>query len=373
MRFDFRFGVEEEYFLVHRATGAACGSPPAGFWRDLKKDAAQASKELLQSQVEAKTPPCHSAAQCLEELIASRSAIDGVARNHGLGLLAAGTHPDFDWRLNEASAGARYTKLVRDMRVLALRNMFCGMHVHVETPDPSARVGLMNRCGPYLPLFLALSVSSPFWRGQWTGMRGYRLTGYDELPRTGAAPVFADEEQYERYVGALTRAGAIPDASYIWWAIRPSLNFPTLELRICDSVTDVRAAVAIATLYRCFIRRIVRDETFGATPSAMLRAIAEENRWQAQCDGLDAVIIDVETLAPIGARMAIRKLLGDLAADAAALGCEADLLGIETILENGTSADRQIALFLEATEGGAAESDAVKPVLDWLLAESAAS
>ncbi len=366
MDFDFRFGVEEEYFLVDRASGAACGAPPSGFWRDLKARAPHASKELLQAQVEAKTPPCSSADECLQELLASRALIDDVARDHGLGLLAAGTHPDFDWREGQHSTGVRYSKLVRDMRMLALRNMFCGLHVHVEIPEGCSRIAVMNRLSIYTPLFLALSVSSPFWRGQMTGMHGYRLTGYDELPRTGLPPVFTDDAEYHRYLATLQCAGAIADASFVWWAIRPSLRFPTLELRICDSVTNVRDAIAIATLYRCLTRRLAVDPRFGAVPSPMLRAIAEENRWQIQCDGLRAVIVDVETLQPIGVSDAIEKVTASLAPDAAQLECAADLDAVAAIVRFGTSADRQIEVRQNALEAGASEADAVKAVVAWL-------
>lgn len=367
MNANFRFGVEEEYFLVDRATGAARCDPPSAFWADLKRNAPTATKEMLQSQVEAATAPCETPAQCLAEMIASRAAIDDVARAHGLGLIAAGTHPDFDWRESRVSRGDRYARLARDMRMLASRNMFCGLHVHVEAPDPSARITLMNRCGPFLPLFLALSVSSPFWRGQWTGMRGYRLTGYDELPRTGLPPVFADDAEYRRFADALKGARAVADESYLWWAIRPSLRYPTLELRICDSVTDVRAAVAIASLYRCLIRRLARDAGFGPAPSPMLRAIAEENRWQIQCDGLDATIVDVVTLEPVDVRSAIRALLTALAPDAEALDVVPEFDRIGGILEQGTSADRQIALYYEALDAGASEAAALERVLSWLL------
>ena len=370
---DFRFGVEEEYFLVRRATGAACLEPPAEFWADLRREAPHTSKELLQSQVEAKTSPCRSPEECRQELIASRSAIDNVARMHGLGLIAAGTHPDMDWRESKPSKGARYNKLVRDMRMLALRNMFCGLHVHVELPDSASRVAVMNRLGPYLPLFLALSVSSPLWRGQWTGMCGYRLTGYDELPRTGLPPYFAEQADYDRYVGALVRAGAMADESFLWWAVRPSLRFPTLELRVCDSVTDVNAAVAIAALYRCLVRRLALDERFGASPSPMLRAIAEENRWQIQCDGLDGVIVDVETLEPVSVRAAIRGLAASLQGDALALDCRGEFEAIERILREGTSADRQIAIFTESIDRGATDAEAAQAVLDWLLKASLSS
>lgn len=363
MDFEWRFGVEEEYFLVDRETGNACPSPSLDFWRELRASAPSATKELLQSQVEAKTAPCRSAVQCLEELQLNRAAIDATAQKHGLGLMASGTHPEFDWRHAKESTGQRYSKLVRDMRMLALRNLFCGLHVHVEVPNGISRIELMNRCSPYLPLFLSLSVSSPFWRGEWTGMQGYRLTGYDELPRTGLPPVFKDADEFAQYVSTLTHIGAIRDASFIWWAIRPSLAFPTLELRICDSVTDVRSAVAIASLYRCLVFRLATDTQFGATPSPALRAIAEENRWQVQCDGLQATIADVATLRPIGVRTAIEQLAQDLIPEAKRFGCihEFDKLG--SILSEGTSAERQLKIWNDA----ASPQEGLDAVKAWLL------
>lgn len=363
MTFQWRFGVEEEYFLVDRTTGSACCSPDENFWHELKVSAPTASKELLQSQVEAKTPPCSSGAQCLTELQASRAAIDEVAQRNGMGLIASGTHPDFDWRQAKESSGQRYSKLVRDMRVLAFRNLFCGLHIHVEVPDGICRIELMNRCSPYLPLFLALSVSSPFWRGEWTGMHGYRLTGYDELPRTGLPPVFNSDSDYARYLDTLTRMQAIRDASFVWWAIRPSLAFPTLELRVCDSVTDVHTAVAIASLYRCLIFRLASDPHFGATPSPSLRAIAEENRWQVQCDGLGATIADVENLAPVTARDAIERFVHALAPEAKRFGCVEEFAKIGAILSEGTSAEHQIEVW-NAARSPQEDLDAVKT---WLL------
>ena len=160
------------------------------------------------------------------------------------------------------------------------------------------RVRIINRCTSYLPLFLALSVSSPFWCGDWTGMYGYRLSGYDELPRTGMPPVLADEAAFGAYAAALQKAGLIFDPSFIWWAIRPSVKFPTVELRICDAATNVRHAVAIASLFRALVRRLCLDDDYGPAPSPFLRSIADENRWQAQCHGTHAVMVDPRSLEP---------------------------------------------------------------------------
>lgn len=371
MAYSCRFGIEEEYFLADRATGAACGAPSADFWADIAARAPEASKELLQSQVEARTPPCSSGAEAVDALVANRNLIDKIAAGHGLGLMACGTHPDFDWREGSRSHGLRYARLERDMRMLALRNQFCGLHVHVEIPPQMSRVALMNRCAPFIPLFLALSVSSPFWRGEWTGMHGYRLTGYDELPRTGAPPVFATDADYEGYLEVLCAIGAVPDASYLWWAIRPSLRHPTLELRICDSMTDLGAVAVIAELYRCLVLRLMRDKDFGPAPSPVLRALAEENRWQIQCDGLGAQIVDVATLRPISVRDAIASLARDLAEDARAVGAAGLEANVEALLAAPTSAERQLQVFADAAASGAAPQECIAAVNAWILKATA--
>ena len=143
---------------------------------------------------------------------------------------------------------ARYGAIMDDLQMIGYRNMLCGMHVHVAVPDVDTRINLIMRLTPYLPLLLALSTSSPFWQGHLTGLVGYRLAAYDELPRTGLPELFRTNDDYREFVAALTWAKIIPDASYIWWAIRPSLNNPTIELRVADSCTRLDDAIAIAAL-----------------------------------------------------------------------------------------------------------------------------
>ncbi len=155
-------------------------------------------------------------------------------------ILAAGTHPTAVWGSQRQTPGKRYDNLTEDLQMLAQRNMLCGLHVHVDVPDPDDRVGLMTRMLPYLPLFVALATSSPFWQSRLTGLKGYRLAAYDELPRTGVPELFRSKEEFDAYVSALMRAGVIEDSSYVWWAIRPSLRHPTLELRAPDCCTLAR-------------------------------------------------------------------------------------------------------------------------------------
>lgn len=367
MEFQHRYGVEEEFFICDE-DGEALRAMPRAFWRSAQGSVPGVSKELLQSQIELQTDPCGAFGECLGQLSERRGMLSGIAAEHGIRLMACGTHPTMDWRDAVMSSGPRYAKLERGMRMLAGRNLYCGMHVHVETPPEIDRIKIINRAVSYLPLFLALSVSSPFWLGARTGLMGYRLAGYDELPRTGLPPVLDDEAAFAAYVQALNAASHIANASFVWWAIRPSNKYPTIELRICDAVTDVRHSAAISALFRALVRRLCRDAAFGPTPSPLLRAIVDENRWQVQCDGVAAVLSDPATFEPAPARTLIERLCADLDEDLEALNCVEALAGVRAILDGGASAQRQVEIYerdLAANGDAAAALAAVKKfVLD---------
>ncbi len=190
------------------------------------------------------------------------------------------------WERSRQSEGERYDNVMDDLQMIGRRNMLCGMHVHVEMPDPEKRVDVMTRILPYVPLLIALSTSSPFWRSRPTGLQGYRLAAYDELPRTGIPELFKTKAQFEAYSEALVRAGVMPDSSYIWWAVRPSLKHPTLELRAPDSCTRIEDSIAIASLYRSLVRRLSFNPWQNWDMNAVSRAIIVENKWRAQRYGV---------------------------------------------------------------------------------------
>jgi glutamate---cysteine ligase / carboxylate-amine ligase len=166
------------------------------------------------------------------------------------------------------------------------------MLVHVEVPDPDRRIDLMNRLLRYIPLLLALSASSPFWQGRRTGLAAYRLSAWGELPRTGLPDLFTDVQEYDRYVVTMIRAGSIKDASFLWWTLRPSMRYPTLELRVADSCTNLDDSIAIAAIYRCLVQRAVRDPQLNRDVTGASRALVSENLWRAQRDGVRAGFID---------------------------------------------------------------------------------
>ncbi len=206
-------------------------------------------------------------------------------------MLACGTHPLARWRQSVQSPKDRYSHVMDVLQMIGQRNMLCGMHVHVEFPDPRRRIDVMMRILPYLPLFIALSASSPFWQGRATGLKGYRLAAYDELPRTGLPELFRTNEDYESYVDAMVRSGAMQDASHLWWSIRPSLKYPTLELRAPDSCTRIDDTIAIAALYRSLARYLYRHPEHNAEVDSVDRAIAVENKWRAQRYGAQGTFV----------------------------------------------------------------------------------
>jgi carboxylate-amine ligase len=259
-----------------------------------------------------------------------------------------------------------------DLQMIGSRNVLCGMHVHVEVPDVSARINLMMRLTPYLPLLLALSSSSPFWQGHFTGLHAYRLAAYDELPRTGLPELFRTEMDYQEYISALSGAGIIPDASYIWWAMRPSLKFPTLELRVADSCTRLDDVVAIAALFRCLVRALDRDRNRNAGFDRVGRAITAENKWRAQRYGLAASFVDpMERQTMTGAQW-LDAVLALVAADVEALRCESEVARLRALVREGASADHQIATYKTAIAAGKRRLTALKDVVDWAAETTAA-
>jgi carboxylate-amine ligase len=280
-----------------------------------------------------------------------------LAAEHGLSLLASGTHPTAQWRRSQQTDKDRYDKAMDDLRMLGQRDMLCGMHVHVSLPDPRRRVEVMYRLIPYLPLFVALSTSSPFWTSRETGLKGYRLAAYDELPRTGLPELFRANDEYESYVNALVRAGVIKDSSFIWWMIRPSPKYPTLELRAADCCTRIEDAIAIAALYRVLVRHLYNNPTLNEGINVTSRALAVENKWRAQRYGIHGSF--VTECGSISVADFLDEVLQLTAEDAEALEC-VEAADCRRIIARGTSADAQLHAFHAcASDGIDAALDAV--------------
>jgi carboxylate-amine ligase len=364
MRDNFSFGIEEEYFLVNGETKMPTRAMPEAFLRAAKAATNdQVHGEFLQSQIEVTTLPHHDIRTAHAELRHLRQTVAKIAAEHGLAILAAGTHPIADWGWSQQSEGERYDTVMDDLQMIGQRNMLCGLHVHVELPDPDERVDVMTRMLPYLPLFIALSTSSPFWRARPTGLKGYRLAAYDELPRTGVPELFRNKEEFESYVDALVKAGVMQDASYVWWSMRPSLKHPTLELRAPDCPTRVDDSIAIAALWRSLALRLTRNPQLNRDIDAVKRAIVVENKWRAQRYGVHGTFVGDNGAITIADFT--NQVIEETAVDAESLGCRTEMERCAIIVGSGTSADTQMAVYdkVGPTKGRA---QALSAVTDWL-------
>ena len=314
--FRWTFGIEEEFFLAHPRSRALATSVPRSLLRACRRRFGAASApELLHSQIEIVSPVLERCDEARETLSALRRGVAAIAADKDLRMLAAGTHPIAAWGEQVETPKNRYRDIMEDFQIVARRNVLCGLHVHVAVPPGMDRVALMNRVMPWLPAFLALSTSSPFWNRAATGLLSYRQAAYDEWPRTGIPDTFENEAEYARFVALLVAGGAARDASYLWWAIRPALRYPTLELRICDACTRLDDTLAIAALYRCLLRYLARRPDTGQ-----------------------------------------------------ALGCEGSLARVRGILAEGTSAPAQLAIFRGRRARGDTPFEALQFVVDWLAA-----
>jgi glutamate---cysteine ligase / carboxylate-amine ligase len=370
--FAYRLGIEEEYFVIDRKSLGVRLSMPKKFFRSCKRHLKEhVTNEMLQSQIEVMTSPCETMDEARDQIRYLRRVVASEAAGHNLGIMAASTHPTALWPEQKLTEKDRYGEITKDAQITGLRSLLCGMHVHVEVPDPARRVELMVRAIPFLPLLLALSTSSPFWQGRRTGLAGYRQAAHEEMPRNGLPELFRTEAEYGSYVNGLIEAGIIPDASHIWWDIRPSASHPTVELRITDVCTRIEDAISIATVYRCLIKHLFENKDINAHLDAVDRAFAEENKWRAERFGTKASFVKrgLNTAQTIDA--AVANLLVMLARDAEALGCSRELQHAKTIVQEGSSANAQIHIYAEARLAGKSKTRALKGVVAWLMKTTA--
>jgi carboxylate-amine ligase len=369
----FSIGIEEEYLLVDRASRDLVHEMPAELFQAAEQALrGQVAREFLKSQIEVETQVHSSARAAGDELRNLRTTVAKLAAEHGLAPIAASTHPFARWKAQKPTERERYLSIAEDLAGVSQRLVVCGMHVHVGIEDDELRIDLMNQARYFLPHLLVLSTSSPFAEGEDTGLKCYRLAAYQELPRTGLPGRFESWEEYRQTVDVLVRNGVMEDASKIWWDIRPSSKFPTLEMRITDMCTRVDDAVCVASMYVSILRmlyRIRRSNQIWRTYPLFLLA---ENRWRAQRYGVDGSLFDFGKGELVAFSDLVSELLVLLREDAEALGCWPEVEHARTIVDRGTSANRQIAKFNEITSAGGSRDDALKSVVDHLIEETVA-
>lgn len=368
----FTLGVEEEYLLVDRKTRNLVNKMPAAMLQKCRAKICgqQVKPEFMRSQIEIGTRVCRNVAEVREALIELRGAVIDVADEHDLAPLAVSTHPFAIWTTQKHTARARYHALSQEMQAAARRLLICGMHVHVGIEDEELRIDLMNQFSYFLPHLLALSCSSPLWEGIDTGLKSFRLTVFDGLPRTGIPERFASYSEFSRLVRVMTEAGLVEDASKIWWDLRPSARYPTLETRIMDVCTDVEDAACLAALVVVSLRMLWRLRCGNQRWRTYSPMLIRENRWRAMRYSFDQGLIDLGRGKVIPFPQLLEELLELVREDAEALDCTSQVEHARSILARGTSAHRQLEVRKRALEAGETETEANLAVVDHLIEET---
>lgn len=366
----FSFGIEEEYYLVDRHTRALVTEPQRDLMAALKaRIGSQFSEEFMRSQIEIGTAVCSTADEARAALIELRRMVIDLAAEHGLSPIAASTHPFSHWSEQRHRNRPRYNSIAEDFQAVGRRMVISGMHVHIGIADQNQRIAVMNALRPYLPVLLALSTSSPFWGGERTGLKSYRTAINNSTPRKGVPEHFANWKDYQRSVEVLIKAGIIEDTSKIWWDVRPSHKYPTLEVRITDVCPLVEDAICLASIIRCLCRALLRMRTVHNGRHDSLLVI-NENRWRAQRYGLDAGLIDPVTATVLSGADIVDEMLAMIREDAEVFDCVDEVEHARTIVRRGTSADRQISRYDLLVEQGVAEETALAGVVDELIEET---
>ena len=344
----YTLGVEEEYQLLDSETfdlvqhidtmlAAVTG-------HELE---ARINAELMQSVLEIATPVCRNAGDAMRWLTTLRGYVTEIAREQSTRVGSAGTHPFSLFERQRITAKDRYRALIDQLQYVARRELIFGMHVHVAVDDPDKAIQVVNGLLPHLAPLLALSASSPFWRGEPTGLASSRQMVFSAFPRSGPPPRFRDYEDYASVVGQLERTGCIADYTHIWWDIRPHPRLGTIEIRICDAVTRVEDAVAIAAYCQSLVKQLCEAYETGAEIPSYHRILTSENKWLAARYGLQAPIMDLATgrrnRQPVA--QLIRRRLRELEPHARELGSERELEGVLEILGRGSSSDRQLRIY----------------------------
>ena len=361
----FTIGVEEEFQIVDPESWALRSHVSQLLTASAPALGDQIKRELHQSIVEVGTKICSGVDELEDEVVRIRRELSHGAESVGLRIAAAGTHPFSNWKDQIISPGARYESIVEELQQLARSLLIFGLHIHVAVPDRTSTIELLNEARYFLPHLLALSTSSPFWQGRDTGLKSYRTTVFRRFPRSGIPDHFDSWSQYEDYVATLVDLHCIDNGKKLWWDLRPHPTFGTLEFRICDVPTSPRVTVALAALAQAIVVKLHRLRRSNLGFRIYPRALVEENKWRAARYGIDGRLIDFGRRAEVPMRELARELLEFVDDVVDELGSRHALEYVERIIEDGTSADRQLAVFRETGD--------LRAVVQWLVEETRSS
>ena len=367
----FSIGLEEEYLIVNKYDGELIIDPPKNLMRDCKKKLKQQVKpEFLKSQIEVRTKVCSTIKDLKKNLIFLRKNISEILNQYDLAPIAVSIHPFSRWEQQKHTEKRRYSALAEDFQIVGRRLVISGMHIHVGIPDNEMRIDLMNQVAYFLPHLLALSTSSPFWKGELTGLKSYRVSIFDELPRTGLPEQFDSYNEYRRHLKILLNSGLLEDPSKIWWDLRPNVKFPTLEMRICDTCTSLKDSISIAALYLCIIHMVHRLRRENQKWRVYSKMLINENRWRVQRYGMEKGLVDFGKSKLVPYKHLIDELIELVKEDASELGCIQEVQNIKNIYKAGTSADKQIKIFKNEIKKSGDTKLALESVVKFLIKDT---
>src|SRR5215813_6511185 len=356
-------GIEEEYMTIDPVTRDLRSHIQAEMIEKGKILLREHVKpEMHQSVVEVGTRVCHNIKEAKQELVNLRRHMIGLAKENGLRLAAAATHPFADWREQEIYPDERYKVIVEDMQLVARANLIFGLHVHIGVEDREAAIHLMNAARYFLPHILALSTNSPFWVGMKTGLKSYRCKVFDKFPRTNIPNSYSSWSEYESFVNLLVQTRCIDNAKKIWWDIRPHPNFPTLEFRCCDIPMRLDETISIAALIQATVAKLYKLYSRNQGYRIYGRALLMENKWRAARYGLDGKLIDFGIETEVNERDLIYEYLEFVDDVLDELDSREEINYIHRILEMGNGADRQLKVFEETED--------LKKVVDYMVEET---
>jgi carboxylate-amine ligase len=367
----FTVGIEEEYLVVDRETRDLIKDPPPEMWTSLRQVLGpQVAPEFLKAQIEVGTKVCAKLDEAREDLATLRRDLSGVVGRYGAAIIASSTHPFADWSEQVTTEQPRYQRIAADYQQVARQMVICGMHVHVGIEDEHLRIDLMNQVRYMLPHLLALSTSSPFWAGTDTGLLAYRQVIFKNMPRTGLPEEFPSWGEYERMTAVLIESGIIEDATKLWWDIRPSARYPTLEMRVSDVCTRLDDAMSVAAFYLCLLGYMFRLRRRNQRWRVYSPMLISENMWRAQRYGTDGSLIDFGRGELVAFADLVEEAIEMLAQDAVEFDVIEPLRHMRTIAREGTSAHRQLAVHRAALEAGAGDREALEAVVDHLIEDT---
>jgi glutamate---cysteine ligase / carboxylate-amine ligase len=367
----FTVGIEEEYLLVDRSTRNLVNDPGPELWAAAEGAlGTRAMPEFLKAQLEVATGVNDTIKSAGVELGQMRRTLNGVLEPHGAAIIASSTHPFALWWEQEPTDRDRYKVMAEDLGMVARRMVICGMHVHAGIEDPDLRIDLMNQVRYFLPHLLTLSTSSPFWGSRATGLKSYRISTFRTMPRTGLPEEFASWSEYQRHVDVLVRAGIIEDSSKIWWDVRPSARYPTLEMRITDVCTRIEDTLTVAAVYLSILHMLYRLRRNNQRWRQYAPMLISENIWRAQRYGVEGSLMDYGRGVLVPFKDLVEEMIQMIRPDAEELGCLEAVEHARTIVEAGTSADRQVKVYKAAVDQGMTNDEALRAVVDYLLEDT---